>query len=529
MKPTDPSVVSPSFPPQDSAPPPPEDMLRILASAVGLTLLSNFLLWPAIPGLSWGLYLAAGSGALALNRPRNAWNRTSAALSVLLLVTAFQSVVEISFSNVMVSLALFAALVGELSYPTLASGWERESEALWTFAKAPGRWGWLAETVAKLAWANTGVIGAVVRCIRIGLPALILGVLFALLFGAGNAIFGSWISATFNAFWRWLAELDLSLGHLLFYGLLATFSLWVLRPSAPGSSTRIWARTIPKLPVTNPSIAWWRGVMILVVLNGLFCAVNTIDAFYLWTHRKLPAGVTASQYVHEGVNSLIAAVLLSAVVMAVLFQQDRGIGQSPALKRLGYVWTAQNFILIAGVTLRLVRYIQDYLLTLQRVYALSFVLLVAAGFVLLVFHIAWNRTLNWLILSNGVATITLFFVMQFLDVAGWVANYNVTRWELGSKKLDIEYLESLGAPAWPALARVADSERIEAREIKDWLEKTTIQERSACDSRNWRSWQARRAFNAARVLRRRPFISGSRNSWLPATDARWRLAVRYHR
>ena len=189
--------------------------------------------------------------------------------------------------------------------------------------------------------------------------------------------------------------------------------------------------------------------------------------------------------------------------MAVLFQQNRGVGQSPALKRLGYVWTAQNFILIAGVILRLVRYIRDYLLTLQRVYALSFVFLVAAGFVLLAFHIARNRSLNWLILSNGVATLTLFFVMQFLNVAGWVADYNVARWELGSKKLDIEYLETLGAPAWPALARVANSrhiERIEGRDVKNWLEKTKIQERSACESRNWRSWQARRVFNAARVF-----------------------------
>ena len=137
-----------AFPPQDSASTPPEHLWRILATALGLTLLSNFLLWPAVPGFSWGLFLAATSAALVLNRPRCAWNRTSVVLLGLLMVTACQSALEISFSNVLVSLVLLTALVGELSYPALASGWERESEALWAFAKAPGRWGcpWHGDT-----------------------------------------------------------------------------------------------------------------------------------------------------------------------------------------------------------------------------------------------------------------------------------------------------------------------------------------------------------------------------------------------
>jgi hypothetical protein len=498
VKPSNPSIV-PSFPPEAPASATSGRLLQLFASAVGLTLLSNFLLWPATPGLSWGLFIAATGTALALNRPHTAWSRTSVLLFALLLLTAGQSAVEISFSNGLVSLALLVALVGEVSYPTLASGWERGSEALWALAKAPGRWGWLADAVAKLAWANTGVGGTLVRCLRIGLPALILGAIFAGLLGEGNAIFGSWISTVFATFWRWLEALDLSLGHLLFLGLLATGALAVLQPSDPGTSTRVWARTIPQIPVANPAIAWWRSVAILGLLNALFFVVNTIDALYLWTHSSLPAGVNASQYVHEGVNSLIAAVLLSAGVLAALFQQNQGIGQSPALKRLGYVWIAQNFILIAGVTLRLVRYIQDFLLTPQRVYALAFVLLVAAGFVLLVFHIARNRSLNGLILSNGLATLTLFFGMQFLNVAGWVADYNVARWELDARKpLDIEYLESLGSPAWPALARVADSGRAGTKDVKSWLERAKIEERRTLHCQNWRSWQARRAFNAAR-------------------------------
>lgn len=500
MKPADSSNVPPPAPVPITLGPLRKE-LWALAGAAGLTFLSNFLLWPALPGLSWGLFVVTLGVASALS-PCSSWSRRLALLLTLLLLTACQSAVEISFSNVVVSLALIVAIVGEASYPGLLPGWERTSEALWALAKAPGRWLWANGVMARLEWMNNGLLGRGVKCLRVGLPALLLGIVFAVLLGQGNAIFGSWTSTVFKTLWRWLAELDLSIGHLLFYGLLATLSLWALRPSGPGKAKRLWARTIPELPVSNPAIALWRSVAILVVLNVLFFFVNTIDAFYLWAHGKLPAGVNASQFVHEGVHSLIAAVLLSAAVLAVLFQQGQSVGQNRLLKRLGYLWIAQNCILIAGVLLRLVRYIEEYLLTEQRVYAIAFVLLVVAGFALLALHIARGGSLNGLILSNALATLTLFFVLQFLNVAGWVANYNVAQWEHkrrdAGKALDIDYLARLGPPAWPALARVATSTPREvASEARQRLEASYTNEAERRATGNWRSWQARRAFNAA--------------------------------
>jgi len=491
VKPDDSSDIPPL---SGDAPVPLREELWTLAGAAGLMLAGNFLLWPALPGLSWGLFIAIFGAAAALKRPRSPWSRHPALLLAFLALTACQSAVEISFSNVLVSLALMVALVGDASYATLLPGWDRFSESVWALGKAPWRWFWASGVMARLAWSNKGIVGAIVRWLWVGLPALFLGTVFAALFGQGNAIFASWTSTAFAALQRWLTELDLSIGHLLFYAMLATFSLWALRPAPPGKARRIWSRTIPTLPVINPAIALWRSVAILVVLNSLFFFVNTIDAVYLWWHGTLPAGVSASQYVHEGVNSLIAVTLLSAVVLAGLFQQGQEIARHRALKRLAFLWIAQNFVLIAGVLLRLVRYIEAYLLTEQRVYAVAFVLLVATGFVLLAFHIARGGSLNGLILSNGVATLALFFLMQFLNVAGWVADYNVARWESGSAKtLDIAYLARLGPPAWPALARVATSGRYNlAAEAREQLEAASSNEAA----RDWRSWQARRAFNA---------------------------------
>jgi len=454
------------------------------------------------PGLSWGLFLASIALAVCLNRPRSVWNRTSVVVLGLLLATAAQSAVQISFTNVVVGLALTLGLVGETSYPSLRSGWERYLEAFFAAIKGLGRWGWVAVEFTKLAWANTGIVGVLFRVVRIGLPAVVLTVIFAALFGAGNAIFGSWVSGALEALWKWLATFDLSLGHLLFYGLLATVSLVVLRPSDAGTSPRLLTRAAPKLPVLNQDIAWWRSVSVLVVLNALFFVVNTIDALYLWTHVKLPDRVSYSHFVHDGVNSLIGATLLSAVILSVIFQQAAVVSESRALKRLGYLWIAQNVLLIAGVMLRLFRYIDAYLLTLQRVYALCFVLLVAAGFILLAVHIGRRKNLNWLVLSNALATLVLFFVMQFLNVAGWVAHYNVAQWKADPKKpLDTGVLQGLGSPAWSAIEQVAASGRPEAQWAKNWLWRKKTDEREGAKTRNWRSWQGRHALDAGSLLK----------------------------
>ncbi|MDD5349648.1 MAG: DUF4173 domain-containing protein [Chthoniobacteraceae bacterium] len=462
----------------------------------------DFLLWGATPGLSWGVFVVALGGALAVNRPRGAWSRTAVVFAGLLLLSAAQSAVEISFSNVLVSLALLAGLVGETSYPGLRSGWERNWEAFLAFAKAPGRLAWALARISELARKRSGVAQRVLQGVSIGLPALMLGILFAGLLGEGNAIFGSWITESFQAIENWICSFDLSFWHCAFYGALAAAALAVLQPAAPGRRPRLWTRPIPRFPAGNVSTGWWRSVAILAVLNGLFFVVNTLDALYLWTQVHLPAGVTYSQYVHDGVGSLVAAVLLSAAVLAVLFQQDAAVSGSPALKRLGYLWIAQNGILIAGVMLRLIRYIEACLLTTQRVYVLLFVALVAAGFVLLAVHIARNGSLNGLILSNGVAVLALFFAVQFLNVPGWVARYNVAAWERNPKRsLDVGYLESLGDPAWTALSRVAASRHPQAASVRGWLEQVRKNERRALDARNWRSWQGRHAWNAAWLLK----------------------------
>jgi len=129
---------------------------------------------------------------------------------------------------------------------------------------------------------------------------------------------------------------------------------------------------------------------------------------------------------------------------------------------------------------------------------LIFLLVVAAGFVLLAFKIIREKSLLWLVGANALSVLTIFYVVQFLDLDGMAANYNVARWEREpNRTLDFDYLRAVGSNGWQALRRVEGNpdrpaEAAKARDILgDEHEKFAL---IVADT-HWRSWQARYAKN----------------------------------
>ena len=115
---------------------------------------------------------------------------------------------------------------------------------------------------------------------------------------------------------------------------------------------------------------------------------------------------------------------------------------------------------------------------------------------------------GWLLTSNAIATFTLFFLVQFADVPGWVAQANVRQWQrtpgttLERRTLDLEYLESLGASGWPALINVAAQRRIPeiAAQAGGRLREIAFEETQRLAREDWRSRQLRRDRAARSVI-----------------------------
>ena len=422
----------------------------------------------------------------------------------LLLASAWQMAVEMSFTNVAVITALLAILMAELCYPQLRAGWARWSESIVAWAGALGRWAWLGRAISEQPLSKPGTTGRLgeqlARIIRIGLPAVFLLALFVGVFSSGNRIFAEYLGRFGGQFWEWFLSFDFSVLRILFWFFLTTLALVFIRPRTGAALPRSWAQPPQEWRRTDAGVAFWQSVMILAVLNALFFAVNTIDVVYLWMHTAVPEGMDGKQFLHEGVNSLITATVLAGIVLSVLFQQADGITQSRTLKGLAYAWIAQNLVLIAGVFFRLKLYVDTQEMTAKRVYVACFLLLVTLGFIFLCAHVRRGRAVSGLIWRNAVATFALFFVLQFLDVIAWVCRYNVERGSSPGQGygFNIAYQLTLGPNAWPVLLRAAETlPQGQVREdLRLGLREVARTNSSRPWDANWRAHQFRRDRNA---------------------------------
>jgi len=475
-----------------------------LVMATGLlTGAADFLFWHSEPGISLGIFVALLAVGVLFHRTEKRIGGGTWLAFILLLGACGQCGIEICFTNVCVLIALLLVLAGGSFYSGLPAGWRRWLRQGWAVLACVDRLPWLATTwlAQRPAVRERHPSFWLARSFAITAPALILIVVFAALFSNGNLIFRHFLE---RFEWRaldWLTTLDWSQWRLMFWLAAASVILAFLRPS--GAAATVPRRELGLWQRSDTRLAWLQSLLVLAALNALFAMVNTIDVFNLWMQSSTPSTVDPKEFVHAGVNSLIVATVLAAIVLAAMFQQSREVTGSRALRALGYLWILQNILLAASVFRRDWLYVaESHLLTEKRVYVLCFLSLVVAGYGFLAVHVQRGGGLGRLLWRNTIATFILFYTMQFLDVGGLVS-----RW-CARKSLDdltwgfnVTYWSTQGPPAWPAILAVAHAraehpQRDKAREYLAQLRSALLAE----DDSDWRAWQWRGAANRAQVL-----------------------------
>ncbi len=481
----------------------PGERTLVAAAFIATTLFAgDMLLWGAKPGLSLGIFVLLVGCLLMVHGHRS---RRGYFVWALLIVTASQMAVEICFTGLVVAGVLIVVLLGETAFFRVPHPRWRWLEAAWAMIASPGRWFNFGRALIEERRVVSGIEMAtparIVNLTRIVLPAAALVGVFGLLLGSGNAILGDVASRMGRRATEWLFQIDWSPTRVLLW--LAWFGLGIALfwPPPAASTERWWTRPLRRWTRPDARVAFWQSALALFAVNALFFAANTIDAVYLWVQTTLPVGVNASAFVHEGIQSLIGAVILAAVVLTAIFHQSSPVSESRLLRGLALVWILQNIALIGSVLLRLKLYVESFQLSELRVYVACFLALVAVGYLLLARQLWCGLEIGKLIRENLVATFLLFFLLQFPDVGRAVANYNVEQWlSHPNRNLDIAYLETLGASAWPALLRVANSQRPPyADQAAATLREAAVIEKSRLVNRDWRAAQWRRD-SAARLL-----------------------------
>ncbi|CDX41580.1 conserved membrane hypothetical protein [Mesorhizobium sp. ORS 3359] len=298
--------------------------------------------------------------------------------------------------------------------------------------------------------------------IAVWVMPLTLGVVFLALFGAANPIIEHWLSLI--DLYSLLEKIEVA--RLIFW-LIVLAGVWAfLRPRLPRFVSRL-RRILPAAPAARRTRTSAEDVLFgkaailraLIVFNALFAVQTILDGTYLWGGVALPDGLTYAAYAHRGAYPLVVTALLAAGFVLVALRSGSETSRDPLIRRLVYLWVAQNIVLVISSMLRLDLYIGVYALTYLRVVAFIWMGLVAAGLALIIARIVLQKSGEWLLSANLLTLSATLYACCFVNFAATIANYNVDHsLEMTGKgvALDIWYVRSLGAGAFPALDRFID-------------------------------------------------------------------------
>ncbi len=171
---------------------------------------------------------------------------------------------------------------------------------------------------------------------------------------------------------------------------------------------------------------------------GLFAIYLVFEFMTLW-FRTLPPGFYYAGYAHEGAAWLTVALALATLMLSIIFRGSvLADPRLPRLRRLAWLWSAENMLLAAAVYHRLFIYIGFNGMTRMRTVGLFGISAVVAGFVLVLLKIARDRNFAWLLRQQLWALAAAVFLFALTPVDTLVVRYNVGRILAGDPKPSVQ-------------------------------------------------------------------------------------------
>lgn len=485
----------------------------LLLASAALVFVADLSLWRVAPGWTGAALALAAAGALLLVRP--ALRRRSSARAPLLLVGAAAAAMvwDAGLPSLLLGgfgLLLLAAAAREPARAGFADRLARASGLLPAAAWRP------ALDLVVLARARPRRKARPRTSLAPVLVASVLPLIFLALFAVANPVLAGWLARLGR-----LAQPSIDPMRPVFWAGAALVSWTVLRALAP------WRRA-PRLSCSGGAFGALlerEDVLVgtLAACNLVFLVQTTLDLWHLGLGAALPEGVTHAQYAQRGAYPLLVAACLAALFVLWAWR-DEARARPRAVLALVVPWLLQTLGLTLGAAWRLGLYVEAYGLTRWRLAAALWMGLVAFGLAAITWRLLSGATNARLVAVNLAAAAGLLAACCFANLDGLIAQFNVAHCrELGGAgvALDVDYLESLGEEALPALA-IAAHEAPDAR-LRMRAGQAAERLRSELSKllEDPRAWTVRRAALAGS----RPWRSPAPTSPSP-TLAPWRPAPR---
>jgi hypothetical protein len=191
------------------------------------------------------------------------------------------------------------------------------------------------------------------------------------------------------------------------------------------------------------------ALVLFGLLNLLLLFVNGVDVAFMAGDQHLPAGVTYTEYLHQGVGMLITSIIAAMIIILYFFRGRLHFEQNTGLVRnLALLWILQNALMLVSTAYRNYGYIHEYGLTYKRIGVFVYLLLVLIGLSTVAVKLLRRKTNAFLFRSNSWMYFGVLVMASFVNWDGIIIRYNT----LVAKHTDYAYLASLSYNAYPELA-----------------------------------------------------------------------------
>jgi len=197
---------------------------------------------------------------------------------------------------------------------------------------------------------------------------------------------------------------------------------------------------------------------LLLLLNLMLVVYLAIDFQHLIFDLPQPKPTFRySEFLHAGVNSLIASILLVILLTLLIFRGQLNFIQKKNIRIAGQIWLLLNIIMVCTTVLKNYEYIAHWGLTYKRIGVYVYLLLAALGLALTLVKIRKNQT-AWVLIRNSM--FAFFICLTLNGQFNWdriIVNYNLNHIELS--RIDYDYLINLGSETYPDLVAYQTKQR----------------------------------------------------------------------
>jgi hypothetical protein len=275
-------------------------------------------------------------------------------------------------------------------------------------------------------------------------------------------VFGALLSSADVAFSTLLDDVvpDFNVGSIFRWIFLAVLGALVAVAgtytlSAPPVTTSLDTRGKSRLGL----LEWAPASFALVLLFAGFVAVQFAVLFGGRRHVLSTAGLSYAEYARSGFWQLVAVTVLSIALLAALARwarRDQPLDRL-LLRILPGLLCALSVVIVASALSRMWTYQKVYSFTGERIFVMSFEILLGTVFVLIAAAgVRWEG--RWIPRTTVALGVLMLLGLAVLDPEGYAASRNAVRYQQ-TGKIDAWYLRALSADATPALTKLPDPVR----------------------------------------------------------------------